>query len=305
MRVLITGGTGLLGKGLIETNKDVEISSIYLGTYDMTDGPNVAYYRTDICDAEASEEVFRKAHPQIVIHTAGIANVDYCEKNYEEAYKSNVVGTKIILDLTGKAGAKIVFISTNAVFDGKNAPYSEDSMPSPINSYGKMKLEAEEIVRNSGLEHLIVRPILMYGWNNEHERSNTATWLIEKLRRGETVNIVNDVYENPLFNILCAEMIWSLIDANKEGIYHLAGKDVVSRYEFSRIIADVFNLDKRLIKQVSSDFFPGLAPRPRNTSYNTSKIEKELNVKILGLKEGLTAMKEDKRKLAKSKALTS
>lgn len=301
MRTLITGGTGLLGKGLIETNRHAEISSIYLGAYDMADSINVAYYRTDICNVDALEGVFRKAHPQVVIHTAGMANVDYCEKNYDEAYKVNVIGTKIVLDLTRKTGAKIVFISTNAVFDGKNAPYSEDSMPSPINSYGKMKLEAEGIVKNSGLKHLIIRPILMYGWNHEHERSNTATWLIEKLRKGETANIVNDVYENPLFNISCAEMIWSLIDTNKEGIYHVASKNVVNRYEFAKVIADVFDLNYHLINEVSSDFFPVLAPRPRNTSYNTSKIEKELNIKMLGLKEGLTAMKNMRENLPKAK----
>ncbi|MDD5136124.1 MAG: SDR family oxidoreductase [Candidatus Omnitrophica bacterium] len=295
VKVLITGGTGLLGKALVETNRKAAISSIYLGAYDMANDRKSAYYKTDICDKDAMDEVFSKAEPQVVIHTAGIANVDYCEKNYKEAYESNVIGTGIIVDLARKTGAKIVFISTNAVFDGRSAPYSENSVTSPINSYGKMKLEAEEMVRDSGLKNLIIRPILMYGWNHEQERVNAVTWLIEKLKKGEKVNMVNDVYENPLFNISCAEIIWSLIDSGKEGIYHLAGRDMVNRYEFARMIADVFDLDKKLISQVSSGFFPGLAPRPRNTSYDTSKIEKDLGLKPAGLKEGLEIMKGMRR----------
>jgi len=290
-RILITGGTGLLGKALIETNRDARISSIYLGSYSMADRANVSYHKADICDTNMLEGIFRQTRPQVVIHTAGIANVDYCEKNYDEAYRANVIGTRNITDLAREFGAKMVFISTNAVFDGKSAPYSEDSTPSPINLYGKMKVESEGILKKSGLKHLIVRPILMYGWNNKHERPNTVTWLIKKLQNGDRVNIVNDVYENPLLNVSCAEIIWELINLNKEGIYHIAGRDAVNRHAFAKTIADVFNLDSSLIDEVSSDFFHSLAPRPRNTSYNTSKIENELNIRMLGLGEGLNTMK--------------
>ena len=281
-----------MGKALIETGIHLNsIWAVYYGNYSMKNTREILYFNTDICDKDSMEKIFRDSKPEVVIHTAGAANVDYCEKHPDETRRSNVIGTKIITELCKKHGSKVVFISTNAVFDGKDAPYSEDSAPSPINSYGRMKLEAEEMVRGSGLKHLIVRPILMYGWNNEHERSNTVTWLIEKLRKGEKVNMVNDVYENPLFNISCAEIIWLLVNSNKEGIYHVAGRDVVNRYEFVRAIADVFGLGSHLINEVTSDFFAGLALRPRNTSYNTAKIEKELNVKMLGLREGLTIMK--------------
>ena len=295
MRILITGGTGLLGKALMETKVLCDnVWAIYYGNYEVKDSKEVSYLNANICDKASMEKIFLSADPEVVIHTAGIASVDYCEKYLDEARQSNVTGTSIITDLCRKTGSKIVFISTNAVFDGKNAPYSEKSVPSPINSYGKIKLEAEAVVRESGLRHLIVRPLLMYGWNDCHERSNPATWLIEKLKKKERVNIVNDIYENPLFNISCAEIIWTLVSTGKEGLYHVAGRDVVNRYELARAIADVFGLDSGLLNEVSSEFFPGLAPRPRNTSYDTSKIEKELGVKTLGLKEGLGLMKKMK-----------
>ncbi len=293
-KILITGGTGLLGKALIETNSDADIAAVYIGAYHMQDSGRVIYHKADIRNKDEMREVFAKAKPQVVIHTAGIANVDYCERNYQEAHDSNVHGTRIMAELCREYSAKPVFISTNAVFDGKSAPYSEESAPSPINTYGKMKLEGEKIVRESGLKYLIVRPILMYGWNNSHERSNVVTWLIDKLGKGEKVNMVNDVYENPLFSRHCAEIIWSLADSGKEGLYHVAGKDVVNRFEFANLIAEVFSLDKNLIKAVTSDFFTNLAPRPSNTSYSMAKVEKELNIKLPGLRESLSLMRRTK-----------
>ena len=292
-RILVTGGTGLLGKALIEAGAHpVSICAIYYGDYDMKNTAETLYFNADICDRDSMEKIFRDSNPEVVIHTAGAANVDYCEKHPDEARRSNVIGTKIIAELCKKHGSKIVFISTNAVFDGKHAPYSEDSIPSPINSYGRMKLEAEEIVRGSGLKHLIIRPILMYGWNNKNERSNPVTWLVHKLGSGEEVKMVNDVYENPLLNTSCAETIWALIRSGKEGVYHIAGKDVLNRHELALLVADIFGLDRTLISPVSSTAFKNLAPRPSNTSYNTAKIERELNIRPLTVKEGLELMKD-------------
>ena len=292
MKILITGGTGLLGKALIETNKDPHlIWAVYLGKYKVADSKCARYFNADICEKDSLAKVFDEAKADIVIHTAGIANVDYCEKNYDRARYSNVDGTANVIELCKKYGSKIIFVSTNAVFDGRNPPYSEEDVPSPVNQYGRMKLECEKMVMKSALRYAIVRPILMYGWNNENERTNLVTWLLRKLRAGESVNMVNDVYENPVFDLSCAEIIWKLIKLNKVGIYHISGRDTVNRYEFALSIADVFGLDKILIKPVVNSFFRDIAPRPPNTSYDTKKIERELGVKPIGITEGLSLMK--------------
>jgi len=293
MRVLIAGGTGLMGRAMVGLREGPDtVWSIYIGTYSMKDRENAFYRNADVCDLNSLTDCFSEAEPDVAVHAAGAASVDFCEKSYEEAWKSNVAGTANVIGQCREHGSKLIYISTNAVFNGRKAPYSESDIPEPINAYGRIKLECERLVKNSGLRHAIIRPILMYGWNDIHERQNPVTWIAEKLESGDRINMVNDVYENPLFNYSCAEAVWASIRKKAEGIYHVAGSDIVNRYEFAIHVADVFGLNKDMISAVTSDFFPGIAPRPRDTSYNTEKMERGLGVRPLGLDEGLLRMRE-------------
>ena len=292
MITMVTGITGLLGTAIVRRNESGKnIRGIYLGDYDMTDGNRARY---DVCDITDKETLFRMFHDEdieCIIHTAGIANVDICEKEPDRAFKSNISGTKNIIELAKQKNAKIVYISTNAVFDGKNAPYGEEDDANPINRYGALKLECESLIKEIE-NYLIVRPILMYGIGNAHERKNFFIWIFEKLSAGEKVNLVTDVFENPLLSDQCADIIWDLIKKGSTGIYHVAGKDVLSRFEAGKIIARFFSLDRTLLNPVTSDFFPEIAPRPKNTSYCTEKIQRELNMRSLSFEEGLLIIKE-------------
>jgi len=186
----------------------------------------------------------------------------------------------------------MIFTSTNAVFDGEHAPYSEEDEPNPINYYGKTKLEAEALVRKRGAKHAVARLMTMYGWNNPSERQNHVTWLLSKLTRRETVYVVDDIYNNHLLVDNCANALWAMVKLDKREIYHIAGKDCISTYELALETATAFGLDKNLIKRVKNDFFKTVAPRPKNTCYTTNKMEKELGVKPLGVREGLFYMKQ-------------
>jgi dTDP-4-dehydrorhamnose reductase len=131
----------------------------------------------------------------------------------------------------------------------------------------------------------------MYGWPFSHGRPNPATWIIERLQSGERVNVVTDVQENPLWFYQCAEAIWRTIDWKIAGTIHVAGRDMVNRYEFARLVAQVFGLDETLIHAVDSSYFPALAARPANTSFVTERMEQELELKPLSLEEGLGRMR--------------
>jgi dTDP-4-dehydrorhamnose reductase len=132
----------------------------------------------------------------------------------------------------------------------------------------------------------------MYGWNHAVTRPNTVTWVYEKLMRGESVELVDDVTENPLYNIQAGRALWAMAGKKPSGIFHLAGRDAVNRFEFGRMIAETFGLDASLIKRVSSARFPGIAPRPPNTTLAVRRMEKELGVKAVTLRDGLRDMKK-------------
>lgn len=295
-KILITGSTGLLGMSLIKNRP--KGFSIYGGYYNfpkerlpMTD--SCKYLEFDIRDPKAVTEIFNNAEPHIVIHAASIGNVDYCERNKDQARQVNVEGSRNVIGACKKIGAMIIFTSSNAVFDGEKPPYSETDKPNPIDYYGRTKLDTEKDLEKSGLRYAIARLMTMYGWNHPIERQNPVTWVLERLKKGEKINIVNDIFNNHLFSVSAAEAIWAIATGEKEGIYHLAGSEVVSRYELACSAAEIFGFDKGLINPVPSSFFPSIAPRPKDTSYKVAKMEKGLGIRAIGVKEGLGLMRDD------------
>jgi dTDP-4-dehydrorhamnose reductase len=289
--VLVTGGTGLLGKGLEETMPSGwRIVSLHQRDYKV-EGSKSRHLVLDIRDKRAVDRLFEKSSFASVVHAAGIASVDYVEKHYAESLESNIVGTLNVTSAARRAGTHLIYVSTNAVFDGEHAPYRESDPVAPVNKYGGLKVECERLVRETLERWTIVRPILMYGWNHSVTRPNPATWIYEKLMRGEAIKMVDDIWENPLYNISCGHALWAAVRKRPEGIFHLAGKDSVNRHQFAVRVAETFGLDASLIERVSSEAFPGIAPRPRNTTFVTTRMEKELGVRPMGLREGLAAMK--------------
>lgn len=289
--ILVTGSTGLLGKGLEETlPAGLRILGLHQRDYAVRDA-KTEHLVCDIRDQRKVNRLFARHRFDAVIHAAGIASVDYVEKHYAESLESNLLGTLNITAACRKAATHLIYISTNAVFNGENAPYGEDEPINPINKYGRIKVECENLVRATLERYTIARPILMYGWNHGVNRPNPATWMYEKLLRGETIRVVDDVFENPLYNISCAKALWAVVKTKLPGIIHLAGADSVNRHEFALTLAKVFGLDKKLIRRVKSSYFPEIAARPKNTSFLTRRMSEELGVKPLKLAEGLRLMK--------------
>lgn len=292
--VFITGGTGLLGYYLIKSAPEkYNVSCTFFPAYKRDSiNYNCRKYHLDIRDRDSVLNTVKKIKPDCVIHTSSVASVDYVEKNKEEARITNMGGMKNIIEACQEVKASLIYTSSNAVFDGENPPYFENNPVNPLNYYGHTKVQNEQAIRKSGLRYAIVRPILMYGWNLKVERKNPVTWLIDLLKTGKDVNIVDDIICNPLFVQDCADVIWKIVTLNKKGVFHIGGNDEMSRYEFACITADVFGLDRNLIKAVRNSFFKGIAPRPKNTTYCTDKIKKELQMFPMGVREGLRVMKD-------------
>jgi dTDP-4-dehydrorhamnose reductase len=292
--ILVTGATGLLGKGLEETalkgGRGARIIGVHLRPYKVDD-PKARHIVLDIRDPAAVRRLFDRHRFDAVIHAAGIASVDYVERHYAESLESNLLGTLNITSAARKAGCHLVYVSTNAVFDGTSPPYRESDPVRPVNKYGRIKVECERLVSETLTDYTIVRPILMYGWNHMVSRPNPATWMYEKLMRGERIQVVTDVRENPLYNVQCGEALWRVLARRPGGVIHLGGGESVSRHEFALKLAETFGLDASLITPVANSYFKGIAPRPPDTTFAVERMTRELGIKALKVSEGLKLMK--------------
>lgn len=293
-QILITGGTGLLGKALIETcDRNIcEIMATFLGDYWIEDSYNVRYRELDVRDKAGYEALFSVFRPAAVIHTAGVGSPDFAERNKHQTREINVEGTKNIISLCERYGSQFIYISSNGIYSGENPPYGENDIAKPINFYGQIKLEGEEITKKSKIKFAIVRPILMYGWNHLFERHNIVTIALKKLKNGESVSAYEDVFCNPVSAEFCAMAIWKIIFGGYFDTFNIGGKDRVSIYQLIKTTAEVFGFNFKLVIPIRQGLFGELVKRPKDTTYNTAKMEGILRLNPLPIKQGLEAMKQ-------------
>lgn len=296
MKVFIIGSTNLLGSYLLRfAPKDIELGASYNSN---TLVPNVEcrYFFLDITQQKTIDKAFKTFGPDVVIHTAAISSPDYCDKHKAQSIKVNVEGTKNVIRFCKQYKSSFIFISSNGVYDGENSPYDENMSPKPIDIYGETKYQGERLTLSSGIPSIIIRFNTMYGWNNPGERQNPATWVLEGLEKDKIpLHVVTDLFNNFLFAKEAAAAIWMALLLGKFGeSFNIAGKECVSRYEFAQVVATVFNKDKSRIIKVSSDFFKNHVARPKNTCFITQKMETDLGIKPIGIREGLLTMKKQK-----------
>ncbi len=185
--LLVTGGTGLLGKALAASVPS-EVQSYWTHLRDLPAGVDPSRFtRLDVADRESVFRLFAELRPAAVVHAAAMGNVDFAEQHREAAWQVNVGATQNIVDACGEYGARLIYLSSNAVFDGDHPPYDEVSPRHPVNFYGQLKVEAEDLVLASRLSWALIRPILMYGWPYPHGRDNPVTTWIRQLGAGQPV----------------------------------------------------------------------------------------------------------------------
>jgi dTDP-4-dehydrorhamnose reductase len=297
MKVLITGGSGLLGKYLLETkphNIDVALTwNKILGG--VITNPDI-WYKLDIRDRASVFDLFEITRPDLVVHCAAIGSVDFAERRkddkrgYQATFDVNITGTKHIIDACNGYKSKVIYISSNAVYSGNLPPYNEKSTLEPINDYGRIKVHAEQTIRDTAKKWLIIRPFLLYGWPYIGGRNNWASSIVEKLTDSKgSYKLVNDHIWMPTYAGDMAQTIWQLFNEDHE-IYNIASPERATLYEFGLKVCDVFDLEKNLIRPIESDYFPTIAPRPKDTTYDLVKLTRQ-GIVLSDIKTGLEKMK--------------
>jgi len=261
MKVLVIGASGLVGSHCLRYLKEKNIEVI--GTYRNHQTANTFFFDPSLenCFDFLNEIAFK---PDTIIHCGALTNVDYCEDNQAESYDLTVKSTEKIVFYCNKNKIKLVYLSTDYVFDGLSGPYLETENTNPINVYGKHKMEAEKIVQKFG-NYIIARITNVYG---EEDRSkNFIAHLISIINSGvdKTFKLPFDQFATPIYAGDIAKMIYLLMLEEKNGIYNLSSTDYYSRYQLAKKVKSLYNNASRLkLEPVSTITLNQRARRPLN-----------------------------------------
>ena len=281
MKILLTGANGLLGRHLVKklAEKGYEVIATAKGESKINSIGNgkVKFLSLDITDGAAVNKLMNEVKPDVLLHTAAMTQVDECELNKIDCWNTNVTATRFLIDSAKETKSRIIFISTDFVFDGLHGPYKEEDEPNPVNYYGSTKLAAEKAVIQSGLDWAIVRTVLVVGNTEDGQRQNILTWVKEKLEKGETIKVVDDQVRTPTYVEDLADGIILILEKKSKGIFHIAGKDTLTPYQIARQTAEFLKLNSKLIEKSDASNFTQAALRPPTTGFKIDKAKKELS----------------------------
>ncbi len=289
--ILLTGAGGLFGSRLAEA-----VSDEYILCRQYHHSPNDATvpdtFVGDLTDIRYVKSLATRIDPDIIINSAALADVDRCETEPDFSHRVNVVLVQNLLDAFPRA--KMIQISTDYVFS--DDPERGDALPSPgdtpnpINIYGRHKLEAERIVSAASPHHLVVRVNSLYDYRG---RTNIFSHVYRSLTSGKTVPGFTDQISNPIAAPSAADITIDLLSKNAEGIFHVGGRDIVSRYNFAVTIAKYFGLDTGLVIRSTSAERNRPARRPTRAGLDCRLTEAFLAAPMPAVKDDLDRLKRE------------
>lgn len=290
MNILITGANGFAGQHLTLylSGKAYTVIAAGKAACRIPSQNNFQYAEIDFTDAAAVASFIQEVKPDVVIHTIAMSKPDDCEKNHEACLALNVGTAENILSALKlySPASHFIFLSTDFIF-GENGPHAEDDEPAPLNFYGESKLIAEQVIKNSGITYTIVRPVFIYGESWQGLRSTFLHWVKNNLEQNKPIKVVSDQLRTPTFVLDLCKGIEQIILQNKQGSYHLAGKDFISPYQMAVTVAELLELNTALIEEVSSETFPEPVKRAKRSGLQIDKARRELKYEPVSFEEGV------------------
>jgi dTDP-4-dehydrorhamnose reductase len=294
-RIMVTGSNGLLGQKITDLSlmdSEIELIATSVGTNRHPVKSGYIYEELDVLDAGRLKDLMDKYHPDAIIHTAAMTNVDACELDHDKCFALNVKSVENLIQVCQNNDTQLVHLSTDFIFDGEDGPYSEDAKPNPLSYYGQTKLESEILLQKSSCNWVILRTIIVYGIVNDMSRTNIVLWAKAALEKGEPINVVNDQWRMPTLAEDLAECCLLAVKKNARGVFNASGKDLMSILEIVERVADYYGLDKTLIKAISAESLNQAAKRPKKTGFILDKAVKELGYHPHSFEEGIAFMEK-------------
>ena len=273
MRVVITGASGFLGRHLLKkAPKGAEIMACFHRTAIdvLFNGVPLPLNLTN-----PDWSAIRDFAPDVIIHLAAMARLDDCENNPDLAHQINVTATSTLADLANELNARLIFTSTDLIYDGRNGNYDENDPPNPLNVYAKTKRAAEQYLLEHCHNAVSVRCALIYGTALGGQPTFTEA-MIRKLRDGQPVRLFTDELRNPVWVANLAEMLWELTDADYTGPLNIGGPEALSRLEMGRIICQTLTLSEANLVGIRAADLQLKVPRPADCSLSLTRLQKVL-----------------------------
>ncbi|MBI2822713.1 MAG: dTDP-4-dehydrorhamnose reductase [Acidobacteria bacterium] len=270
MRTLVTGAGGMLGHDLMRVLPPDQTLGLSARQLDVTDG-------------EAVRRKFGELTPELVIHAAAYTRVDECELHPETAFRVNGLGSRNVARAAEEVGARLIFVSTDYVFDGnQEEPYTEFDPVRPINVYGKSKLAGELYVREFCRDHCIVRTSWLFG---KHGKNFVST-ILQMAREREEISVVSDQVGSPTYTLHLAQKIAEIGASGRAGVYHVTGSKICSWFGFAEAILRHAHSRVRVVPILSQDY-SSAAPRPKNSVLRNFVLELEGATLLAPWQQGL------------------
>lgn len=296
MRVAVTGSTGLLGRHILDQQPaGTEILAFSRQTIHIANSEFIEFACANLLDTSKVTEIFDSWKPDVIIHAAAEGSVDAVEGNVNKFRPLNVEVPRELALWAANNNSQFVFVSSNAVYGGRQDAYDDYDPVDPINDYGRLKVEAETAVLSQLPSAFIPRPILMYGWPSPTGRNNPVSWWVNSLRAGHEIRVVDDTFSEPIAAWDAASAIWAGIACRTSGPVNLSSGVSTSLYEFAKESARAFGLNEALILPISSESLVGIAPRPRMTQFNGRRMKNELKIEPMSPEQGLIQLKQKER----------
>ncbi|MBF2063100.1 MAG: NAD(P)-dependent oxidoreductase [Calothrix sp. C42_A2020_038] len=286
-KLLITGASGFLGWHIIQAGcKDYEVYGTYNSHALEVNGASL--FKANLSDFQELKQIFTTIKPDAVIHTAALSQPNYCQNHPEESHAINVIASANIAGLCADYSIPCAFTSTDLVFDGKNAPYKETDTVKPVNLYGEQKVLAEQAMLERYEYTVVCRMPLMFGTATPTAKSFMQGF-IQTLQEGKELKLFTDEFRTPISGTTAAQGLLLMIEKKYHGIIHLGGKERISRYDFGKLMVEVFKLPDTNLKSCQQKDVIMSAPRPADVSFDSTKAF-SLGYKPLLVKEELEAI---------------
>ena len=289
MRILVTGASGLLGLNFCLTLADSQQITGVSYSNALKDVPfqNV---QANLTSTGNISRLISDHQPHLVVHCAAMANVDACEKQPDQAMRINAEVPGELAAICREKNIKLVYISTDAVFDGLRGDYSEEDAANPLSVYASSKLAGEKNVQRNYQQALIAR-VNFYGFSLSGSRS-LAEFFLERLSTGQPVNGFVDVMFCPLYVVDLIEILMQMVDKDLSGIYHVVSPESLSKYSFGANIARKLGFDTELIQPISVMESGLTARRSPRLDLNVEKLLGE-KIKLPGQAQGMERFYQD------------